>query len=149
MVSAKDKVQKALSEVRTLVLGAQILLGFQYQALFLPRFEDLPGYGRPSRQGCSGSLLLLALTMILLMTPAPYHRLAEDGENTTHFELGWHDVRARRPRAPRTRARRRLLRCARKSASERAARALRRACERRLRARPLVRCTVPGASPNE
>ena len=46
MVSAKDKVQKALSEVRTLVLGAQILLGFQYQALFLPRFEELPGYGK-------------------------------------------------------------------------------------------------------
>jgi hypothetical protein len=49
MASTKDKVQKALSEVRTLVLGAQILLGFDYRALFLPRFEDLPGYGKAAR----------------------------------------------------------------------------------------------------
>jgi hypothetical protein len=43
MASTKDKVQTALSEVRTLVLGAQILLGFQYQAVFRPRFEELSG----------------------------------------------------------------------------------------------------------
>ena len=90
--------------------------------------------------------------------PGAYHDPADDAgtlplaspRTARHdaFRAGWHDVRARRPRAPRTRARRRLLRRARKSASERAARALRRACERRLRARPLVRCTAPGASPN-
>ena len=33
MASTKDKVQKALSEVRTLILGVQILFGFQYQSL--------------------------------------------------------------------------------------------------------------------
>jgi len=42
MAELKDKVQKVLSENRTLVLGAQILLGFQYQAVFRPKFEDLP-----------------------------------------------------------------------------------------------------------
>jgi hypothetical protein len=51
MASTKDKVQTALSEVRTLVLGAQILLGFQYQALFTPTslvFKEV------SRFLCSG-----------------------------------------------------------------------------------------------
>jgi len=34
----------------------------------------------------TASLFLIALSMILLMSPAPYHRLAEDGENTEHFD---------------------------------------------------------------
>jgi hypothetical protein len=68
MVGAKDKVQKALSEVRTLVLGAQILLGFQYQALFLPRFEELPGYGKALETGVFGQP----------SAPGAYHDPADD-----------------------------------------------------------------------
>jgi hypothetical protein len=79
MASTKDKVQKALSEVRTLVLGAQILLGFQYQALFLPRFEELPGYGK-----ALGTLVfaLMLITIACLVAPSPFHRISEGGEAT-------------------------------------------------------------------
>ena len=34
----------------------------------------------------TASLFLIALSMILLMTPPPYHRLAEDGEHTERFD---------------------------------------------------------------
>jgi hypothetical protein len=33
-MALSDKVKTALDEMRTLILGAQILLGFQYQSAF-------------------------------------------------------------------------------------------------------------------
>jgi hypothetical protein len=79
MASTKDKVQKALSEVRTLVLGAQILLGFQYQALFLPRFEDLPGYAKAL---ATLAFALMLITIGCLVAPSSFHRISEGGEAT-------------------------------------------------------------------
>jgi hypothetical protein len=35
------KVRTALDEARTLILGAQILLGFQYRSTFQDRFDAL------------------------------------------------------------------------------------------------------------
>lgn len=61
----------------------QALLGFQFAAYLTEIFGKLSPTAKAVH---TGSLLLLILTMILLMTPAPYHRLAEDGGNTTHFE---------------------------------------------------------------
>ena len=42
MAKLKDKIKTALDEGRMLVLGAQILVGFQYRAVFEPVFEKLP-----------------------------------------------------------------------------------------------------------
>ena len=79
MASTKDKVQEALSEVRTLALGAQILLGFQYQALFRPRFDELPAYARSLGAVAFG---LLVAALALLIAPSAFHRLCEQGEAT-------------------------------------------------------------------
>src|SRR5512132_638848 len=79
MASTKDKVQTALSEVRTLVLGAQILLGFQYQAVFRPRFEELPGYTKALE---SAAFALMMVTIGCLIAPSSFHRISEDGEAT-------------------------------------------------------------------
>jgi hypothetical protein len=79
MVSVKDKVQKALSEVRTLVLGAQVLLGFQYQALFHPRFEELPGYRKALE---TLVFVLMLMTIGCLIAPSSFHRISEGGEAT-------------------------------------------------------------------
>jgi hypothetical protein len=79
MASTKDKVQKALSEVRTLVLGAQILFGFQYQALFRPRFEDLPPYAKLLE---ATAFAIMLATIVLLIAPSPFHRICERGEAT-------------------------------------------------------------------
>lgn len=79
MASTKDKVQTALSEVRTLVLGAQILLGFQYQAVFRPRFEELPGYTKAFE---SVAFALMMVTVGCLIAPSSFHRISEGGEAT-------------------------------------------------------------------
>jgi hypothetical protein len=79
MAGIKDKVKKALSEVRTLVLGAQILLGFQYQAVFRPRFEDLPRHAKLLE---AGTFAMLLVTIGCLIAPAAFHRISEGGEAT-------------------------------------------------------------------
>jgi len=79
MASTKDKVQEALSEVRTLALGAQILLGFQYQALFRPWFDELPAHAKSLGAVAFG---LLVAALALLIAPSAFHRVCERGEAT-------------------------------------------------------------------
>ena len=79
MASTKDKAQKVLSEVRTLALGAQILLGFQYQALFRPRFDALPAYAKAIE---AAAFALMIAAIVLLIAPSPFHRICEGGEAT-------------------------------------------------------------------
>lgn len=78
----KDKIQQVLTEIRVVLPGAQALLGFQFIALLMEGFEKLP---QSSKYVHFISLSLIALTVILLMTPAAYHRLVERGEDTEHF----------------------------------------------------------------
>ncbi|HEX8090473.1 MAG TPA: hypothetical protein VF762_16560, partial [Blastocatellia bacterium] len=42
MAELKDKITNALDECRMLILGAQIMLGFQYRSVFESGFEKLP-----------------------------------------------------------------------------------------------------------
>ncbi|MDB5396910.1 MAG: putative rane protein [Rhodospirillales bacterium] len=81
----KSKVKDVLNEARTLVLGAQVLLGFQYQAFFYPGFSRLPPAAQWANFGC---LVLDMVILALLLAPAPFHRIAEDGNDSTllkHF----------------------------------------------------------------
>lgn len=78
----KDKINQVLTEERVVLPGAQALLGFQFIAMMMEGFEKLP---TASRYIHLSSLFLVALSVILLMTPAAYHRLVEKGENTEHF----------------------------------------------------------------
>ncbi|WP_246285229.1 DUF6328 family protein [Nguyenibacter vanlangensis] len=77
-----DSVKMALDETRTLILGAQILLGFQFQAAFQNRFDSLPTHARAMAAGALG---LMLLTTGLLIAPSSYHRIAADGYSTGHF----------------------------------------------------------------
>src|SRR5215212_4266192 len=77
MAKIKNKVENALDEARMLVLGAQVLVGFQFRSVFEPGFDSLPlqllklvGLG----------LLLVAVGLVI--SPASYHRLVEGGEDT-------------------------------------------------------------------
>jgi hypothetical protein len=76
------KVKNALDEARMLVLGAQVLLGFQYRAFMEPGFERLPPYDRSLK--LAGLLLLLA-TLGFLLAPASRHRLVERGCDSTRL----------------------------------------------------------------
>lgn len=74
-----DKIKTALDETRMLILGAQILLGFGFRSVFQDAFDDLPLY---SRVLDGVALMLIVVTVALLITPEPYHRIAEEGRST-------------------------------------------------------------------
>ncbi len=75
----KTKIDQALTEARVVLPGAQALLGFQLVTMFMDGFDKLPN---SSKYVHMISLSWMALTIILLMTPAAYHRIAERGEDT-------------------------------------------------------------------
>ncbi|WP_242393882.1 DUF6328 family protein [Anaeromyxobacter oryzisoli] len=82
MASLSQKVQQALDEGRILVLGTQVLLGFEYRAFVERRFDDLPRWAQ--------ALKLLALcTMLcafaLIVLPAAFHRLVEGGSDSARL----------------------------------------------------------------
>ncbi|MCA1636173.1 MAG: DUF6328 family protein [Acidobacteria bacterium] len=77
-----DKIEHVLTEARLILPGAQALLGFLFVAVLMESFDKLPDV---SKYMHLASLLLIALTIILLMTPAAYHRIVERGEETEHF----------------------------------------------------------------
>jgi hypothetical protein len=87
MAELKDKVQKVLSENRTLVLGAQILLGFrwfQYQAVFRPKFEDLPPFSK-SLEAIAPAVLLMII--LCLITPSSLESIRNHGTRISSMVL--------------------------------------------------------------
>lgn len=78
----KDKINQALTEIRVVLPGAQALLGFQFATMLMEAFEKLPA---SSKYVHLVSLALIALSVVLLMAPAAYHRIVEKGEETEHF----------------------------------------------------------------
>ena len=79
MAKLKDKVKNALDEARMLVLGAQVLVGFQMRSVFEKGFESLPIISQGLKL-CGLGLMLLAVGLII--APSSYHRLVERGEDT-------------------------------------------------------------------
>ena len=79
MAKIKDKVQNALDEVRILILGSQVLLGFQFHSVFEKGFETLP---EPAQYLKLTALGLMTLAVGLLMAPGAYHQIVEDGEDS-------------------------------------------------------------------
>src|SRR5581483_467138 len=79
MAKLKDKVQNALDEARILILGSQVLLGFQFRSAFEKGFETLPEHAQVWKLTALG---LMTLAVGLLMAPGAYHQIVEDGEDT-------------------------------------------------------------------
>src|SRR5215475_2296681 len=77
-----QKVKLALDETRMLILGAQILLGFQLRGVFSDGYDRLPAY---TRYLDGIALGLMVCVVGLLIVPGPYHRVVMQGENNTHF----------------------------------------------------------------
>ena len=73
------KVKIALDETRILILGAQVLLGFGFRAVFSERFVELPEH---ARYVDAVGLGLLVCTVALLIAPGPYHRIVESGQDS-------------------------------------------------------------------
>ena len=79
-----ERMKTALDETRTLILGAQILLGFQYQGVFQERFEALPPHARVMDGWALGLMLLVTG---LLIAPSAFHRIAEGGMSTGRMHV--------------------------------------------------------------
>jgi cytochrome bd-type quinol oxidase subunit 2 len=78
----KTKIEQVLTEIRVVLPGAQALLGFGFMTFLTESFEKLP---TSSKYAHLASLSLITLAVVLMMTPAAYHRLVERGEATEHF----------------------------------------------------------------
>lgn len=72
------KLKTALDESRLLILGAQVLFGFLYQAVFQDLFKEVP----PASQAlqCAG-LGFMLLSVCFLIAPSLYHQIVFDGES--------------------------------------------------------------------
>jgi hypothetical protein len=73
------KLKTALDENRLLILGTQVLFGFQFNAIFQERFDQLPIAARGLE--CAG-LSLLMLSVAFLIAPSMQHRIVEGGQNS-------------------------------------------------------------------
>ena len=72
----------AIEEARMVTPGIQALFGFQLVAAFNERFRQLG----PIEQALHFmALVLVALSVALIMTPAAYHRIAEPGSVSRFF----------------------------------------------------------------
>ncbi len=87
-----EKLKTALSENRLLILGTQVLFGFQFNGIFQEQFAQLPLLARALE--CSG-LTLLMLSVAFLIAPSMEHRIVERGQNSPRvlnvatFFAGW------------------------------------------------------------
>jgi Family of unknown function (DUF6328) len=73
------QLKVALDESRLLILGSQVLFGFQFNGIFQQQFESLPFLSRVFV--CAG-LTLLTLAIALLIAPSMEHRIVERGHDS-------------------------------------------------------------------
>jgi hypothetical protein len=77
-----ERIKKVLIECRMALPGAQAFLGFQFAIVFTEIFGKM---SRGLQWVHFASLVATTVAIVLLITPAAYHRLAEAGEDTEHF----------------------------------------------------------------
>ncbi len=80
--SLDERVEHMLTEARVLIPGAQALFGFQLAILLTESFGRLPALSQVTHLI---ALCCIAVTVVLLMAPAAFHRLAFGGENSEDF----------------------------------------------------------------
>lgn len=78
-----EKIKQVLTETRIVLPGAQALLGFQLTIVLTQKFDQLTDL---QQRVHLLSLLSIAICTALLMAPAAYHRIVEDGEDTLRFQ---------------------------------------------------------------
>jgi hypothetical protein len=76
------RIDQLLTEARVIIPGAQALFGFQFMAMLTAGFDRLP---QSAKIVHAVALLLIAINVILLMTPAALHRLSFAGQDSELF----------------------------------------------------------------
>jgi hypothetical protein len=79
MTPLKDKIQDSLDETRMLVLGSEILVGFEFTAHFQDGFSDLPEISGIAN---TAGLGLMLIVISFLLAPCAFHQFAARGEDS-------------------------------------------------------------------
>ena len=78
----EEETRTVIEEARMVLPGIQAFFGFQLIAVFNSRFQDLTHMEQILHLV---ALLMLAVSIALIMTPAAYHRIAVRGMVSRHF----------------------------------------------------------------
>lgn len=78
-MTLERQLKIALDETRLLILGAQVLFGFQFNGIFQQLFDELPFVARAL---CCAGLTLIMLSLGLLIAPSMEHRISERGQES-------------------------------------------------------------------
>jgi hypothetical protein len=78
----EEEIRTTIEEARMVLPGIQALFGFQLIAVFNARFHD---FSELEQMLHLVALLLVAVAVALIMTPAAYHRIAERGTVSRRF----------------------------------------------------------------
>src|SRR5437764_9694996 len=78
-MALRERIKDALDEARMVVLVVQVLLGFQFRVVLEPRFDRLSHVVQVVHLVGLG---LLVAAFAFAISPATFHRLAEDGNDT-------------------------------------------------------------------
>jgi hypothetical protein len=81
----RERYRELLEELRTIMPGAQVLLGFLLTVPFASRFEELDSLGRAV---FLGTLVCVASSTILFLAPAAHHRVAEGASRERRIRYG-------------------------------------------------------------
>jgi hypothetical protein len=74
--------QEAIDEARMVLPGIQALFGFQLIAVFNERFKQLPD---DEQRLHFTAIILIAVAIAVIMTPAAYHRQVDPGSVSEQF----------------------------------------------------------------
>src|SRR5689334_9753778 len=77
-MALEDTLKTALDESRLLIMGAQVLFGFQFEAAFQEQFAGISIASRYLY--CAGLLMLLA-SVAILIAPSLFHQIIFAGES--------------------------------------------------------------------
>ena len=78
-MALRERIKDVLDEARMVVLVVQVLLGFQFRVVLERRFDSLAHIDQLVHVG---SLGLLVAAFALAVSPATFHRIAEEGNDT-------------------------------------------------------------------
>src|ERR1044071_2200220 len=76
------QLKVALDESRLLILGTQVLFGFQFNGVFQQQFGLVPFW---SRLLVTAGLTLLMVAVALLIAPSMQHRIVERGQDSVRI----------------------------------------------------------------
>ncbi len=85
--AARERYRELLEEVRTIMPGAQVLLGFLLTVPFASRFNEVDELGEAVYLI---ALVAVAAATVLFLAPAAHHRVAHDTDPQRRITYGIH-----------------------------------------------------------